>query len=79
MQISLSSRVDRDEWPTPVSNAIAAWTTMTTADGVTQELGTDGITSSFAANDLVETQGFLIAENCYAEAIVNVFIWPRVF
>ena len=79
VQISLTSRVDRQEWTTPVSNAVAAWTTMTTADGGTRELGTDGITSTFVANQLQEAQGLLIAENCYAEAIVNVFIWPSVF
>jgi hypothetical protein len=77
MQISLSSRYDYTEWAVPVSMASAVFTQMT-ADGVDTSLIDQGLIASFAANNLTEVQGIVMAQNCYAAAIVNQFIWPHV-
>jgi len=79
VQISLSNRYDYDNWAVALSYASASFTAMT-ADGKTTYLLEDfGITSSFAANNLTDFEGLLITGNCYAQAIINVFVWPSVY
>jgi len=74
-QISLSSRVDYDEWATPIADAIAVWTHYKTADGPETPIHT--LTSTFYAYRLTEVKGMLISRNCYSGAIINYFVWSR--
>jgi hypothetical protein len=78
VQVSLSSRADYTDFAVPVSTGSAVFTVFTTADGGTTSLIDTGLVSTFRANNLIEVRGLLMAENCYTEAIVNVFMWPVV-
>ncbi|WP_433663882.1 hypothetical protein ACQPW1_18280 [Nocardia sp. CA-128927] len=73
VQMSLSSRYDWNEWATPIAQAIAAWTSYRTTDGVQHDLQTH--TPTFYANDITEVSGLLISNNCHTDVVINWFIW----
>ena len=77
VQISLSSRYDYDDWAVPISKAYGVFYEFATSDRGSSAL--DPLTSAFESNNLTEVTGFLEAENCFAQAIVNVFVWPSVW
>ncbi len=74
-EVGLAARYDWNEWAVPVANAIAAFTRYTAGD---RKIEADGITHAFVANALSEVEGLLIADNCYAGAVLNIFFWPAV-
>lgn len=74
VQISLSARVDYDEYAVPVSIGMAVLTRLRTADGRYINLGENGNASTGSANQLTEVEGLLFADNCYTLAIINWFI-----
>jgi hypothetical protein len=74
LQASLSGRYDYTDWAVPVSDSVVSFTEYTTTDGQSVDLlGEQGIVSTFTANNLTEVRGLLMADNCYAEAIINFF------
>jgi hypothetical protein len=78
-QISLSTRADNPKEGLLYRLAQAYFSEYTTADGETHDLTTNGYVSSFVANNLTGFSGYLAVGGCWAEAIINVFVWPSVY
>src|SRR5215207_2121584 len=75
--LGLAAKYDYDDWAVPIAHASAVFTRYKTTAGET-DLISSGLSHSFAANDLVEVNGLLIADNCFAGVVLNVFFWPGV-
>ncbi len=76
VQISLAGRSDLNEEAVPIADAYGEFAVMTTKDG-TYPL--EPPTFDLIANDLTELEGYLWADNCAANFVVNFFYWPSVF
>ena len=74
--ICISARYDHNDWAVPLAEAIAVFTRWTAGGSSTTA---EGLTHAFAANDLSEVEGVLIADNCYSGAVINVYFYPVVF
>lgn len=82
LQIALSSRSDTDAGAFPAF-AYAYFTDYTTSDGTDHDPSTENdqpsyFVSSFLADNFTGFTAFLGVRSCFAQAVINVFVWPSV-